>query len=67
MLVTKLSAVSNAESGETLPKCCGFKGSHACVRWIAYVASAPIALNSTSASAYASQVICWPGSMPHAL
>ena len=39
VLVVKLTAVLNARSGATLPRPCGFNGSHCCTRWIRYVNS----------------------------
>ncbi len=65
VFVTKLTAVLNEESGETFANCWGLNGSHNCTRCSRYSASAPSALNRTSAAAYVFQPICAAGSMPH--
>ena len=65
MLVVKLAAVLNASGPGTPGKSCGFHGSAPCARKITYVTISPIALNTSIATVYWTQVCSLASVSPH--
>ena len=61
VLVAKLTAVFQDESGETAPKLCGLSGRNPCTRCKAYTTSSPRPLKSIMAMAYTFQFISSSG------
>ncbi len=65
VFVAKLAAVLNASGPGTAPKCCGFNGSEPWARWRTYVTMTPIALNTSIATVYWTQVCSLGCLSPH--